>query len=505
MKNILKKIGLIAIIVGVLSPFVTFPNVNAATTPNGCQDYLNQYLFLDVTTGAALLNDYMEDEGKTNYATFLYTFPNTANINSSFQILNADEVLINSRTEMNNFYSNYTLLVNSEEDENLDSENIKRFGNWISYDEDVNVSSIIHGYWGVDDGNADTQKAYWKEVLVGNGALNTFQKFYDATIQKKLSDKGHDVREMFEQSFGGASLSNLSNTGNFSDANQVYSKNLEDFMEKIISDVNSGSENNSSYIKKYVLKNNDNDLFFNVNIKRKFVESEAKQLVYGYITTGSEYFAVTSKKDDYSGSNSYNGAKKVVEKYNDLLAADPTLTTMPDISELCLEADGCYTKKVNGSGDIDIFLYHTYYWPAVYNVEYRTCSQTSSNPKSWTLTYDRGVSAEEVVNVTNMPDSKTNITTTSFTLSDKKPERKDYVFKLWCTDKDGNGTCVEAGKTFENKEMTNKTLYAYWVKPGTENNEKQGVISYVLGFIGVGVIAYGLYYVINKKNLFKQI
>jgi len=185
-------------------------------------------------------------------------------------------------------------------------------------------------------------------------------------------------------------------------------------------------------------------------------------------------------------------------------------TNSNNASELCLESDGCYIVSAT-ENEIDVFLYQTYYWPALYNVEYRVynTSDTPSNDpdKEWTLTYDRGVTGDEVNNITKMPQPNpvSGIKTTKYTLSSTKPERKDYEFKSWCTDKDGKGTCVEAGKEFVNEKMEDDILYAYWVNPGTENNEKQGVISYVIGFIGVGLIAYGLYYVINKKDLFKQI
>ena len=46
MKNILKKIGLIGIIIGVLSPFITLPKVSATNNAN-CKYYLNQYMFLN--------------------------------------------------------------------------------------------------------------------------------------------------------------------------------------------------------------------------------------------------------------------------------------------------------------------------------------------------------------------------------------------------------------------------------------------------------------------------
>ena len=157
-------------------------------------------------------------------------------------------------------------------------------------------------------------------------------------------------------------------------------------------------------------------------------------------------------------------------------------------SNQCVASEGCYLVNNTSNSSVNIDVDKLYYWPALYNIEYKICKAVTP----WTLTYDRGVSSEEVVNVTNMPDKKTGITTNNVTLSSTIPTRKDYVFKAWCTEKDGKGECKEAGKVFEKKD-------------GTEENEKQGVMSYVIGFAGIGIITYGLYYVINKKNLFKQI
>ena len=55
--------------------------------------------------------------------------------------------------------------------------------------------------------------------------------------------------------------------------------------------------------------------------------------------------------------------------------------------------------------DIDINTRTYYYWPVIMNVEYSVCPINNNTPiSSWSLTYDRGVSAEEVNNVINMPD-----------------------------------------------------------------------------------------------------
>jgi len=281
--------------------------------------------------------------------------------------------------------------------------------------------------------------------------------------------------------------------------------NIEENEYKIILDSN--DETSTSYTKKYLLKNSNNELFFNVNIERTIESEEIEGFTYGYEKDG-KYYIISSNKDSFNGTKSYDGAMIYAENYKEARDNSTLESTGDDILNYCKESEGCYTIETTAN-QIDIMLYKTLYWPAVYEVEYKVCPVASSPTpsKSWTLTYDRGVTGEEVNKVQKMPspNPQPGITNSSVYVSTTKPEREGYEFSKWCTEMDGKGTCVESGKVFENKDMTDKKLYAYWVKPGTENNEKQGVMSYVLGFAGVGIIAYGLYYVINKKNLFKQI
>lgn len=479
MKNILKKIGLIAIIVGVLAPFITLPNVNAANET--CEYYLNQYLFLDVFTGSSIDSYQLgggKEIGKRNFTNFMYTFPELAS-GETLEIVKTGNVNLTRTSGIREYYNAYGLFYG--EDSVLDRwerMDIDIFGAWTEnasrYGEG-NITTLVHGIWahdGDDEEDREAQTSTWPE-------FDDAEDFESQTIQYAIENSDEDVE--LNTRLGGASLYESRSIQYFEIASRDYRHDVDAYMDLVISDYNSKSSSATSYTRNYLIEGSNNETYFNLNILREIDDNDLEKLDYGLVDANTNKVLSTTQ----------NG---ITDSYQALL-------NYKDNGNSCEGSHPCYL--VNGSFDININ--ESYYWPALYNIEYKVCSAASTPSASWTLTYDRGVSGDEVANVTSMPDNQSGLTTTSVTLSTKKPERKDYEFKSWCTEKDGKGTCVEAGKVFENKSMTNKTVYAYWVKPGTAPNEKQGVMSYVLGFAGVGIIACGLYYVINKKNLFKQI
>lgn len=72
MKNMLKKLGVIGIIVAILIPFTELPVVNAASD---CKNYLQNYLFIDTATGEEITDkDVYGGSGHINYAVFPKAF-----------------------------------------------------------------------------------------------------------------------------------------------------------------------------------------------------------------------------------------------------------------------------------------------------------------------------------------------------------------------------------------------------------------------------------------------
>lgn len=158
------------------------------------------------------------------------------------------------------------------------------------------------------------------------------------------------------------------------------------------------------------------------------------------------------------------------------------------------------TRKLNSSQLTDTEIDDgTYYWPVVLNVEYQTCEVTDQ----WAVEYDDNV---DDTSVTNLPSTQTATVGTDIKISTDKPSRSGYVFKKWCETSNGSGTCYNAGDTITSpSSATTVKLYAQWGESGAANNEKTGVVSYIIGFAAVGVVAGSIYLISKKKNLFKQI
>ena len=111
MKKLFKKIGIFAIIVGILSPFVSLPNVSAATD-DGCDHYLNQYFFLDVTSPDSW-EHYSDTNGYRTYTSFIYSFPNLAE-GQTLIIEKVQESTLTSSSNTEKLQEEYLALINDE-------------------------------------------------------------------------------------------------------------------------------------------------------------------------------------------------------------------------------------------------------------------------------------------------------------------------------------------------------------------------------------------------------
>jgi len=193
MKNILKKIGLIAIIVGVLSPFITLPNVNAATTSCDYHYHINQYLFLDVFTGSSIDTYEVEnlqstnEVGKRNFTNFIYTFPALAE-GETLSIVESGSVDLMNEQGFEDYYKAYKELIN------YNTENKRRqyplFGDWIERDyEFETITTLVHGRWAREDGFVDEEEvenSVWKP-------FKSESNFKNATIQNAIANSDENV------------------------------------------------------------------------------------------------------------------------------------------------------------------------------------------------------------------------------------------------------------------------------------------------------------------------
>lgn len=461
MKNILKKIGVLGLIIAVLSPFIDLPKVNAAT--DGCTNHLQYYLFLDANAfipegEKTFFEGYTSKKqsgGYQTYANFPYRFPDTS----------TNDVTIKSVKEYNfnsDNLSNISIIWDALKDVNkgltskeIDSEsgNILVTEPKLSGYEDTTI--ILHGEWSsFDAGGEPIDNGSWSDVDPSTGEERSIQKLLESDDLAKLTT-----------TFDPATYKN----NRFGLSNDTLNA---DYFQNIVDNGSSTWEDNSG---KYIALG----ITRTVDLSTDKIKEMLNEYVFGYYNDESSSYMVFSTTDP-SGDIS-----KVTNSYSAFI--DP---------------DGETYGVGNSATGIDFLTNQVYYWPAVLSVEYTSCPKTSS---TWAIKYDDNV---DDTSVTNMPEPITETADMgkSITVSSTIPKRDGYVFKGWCESKNGNGDCYEAGKTVASPSTaTTISLYAQWAKSGTADNPKQGVVSYIIGFAAVGVVAGGIYLISKKKNLFKQI
>ena len=405
MKNILKKLGVMGIIVAILIPFTELPVVNAASD---CKNYLQNYLFIDTATGEEITDkDVYGGSGHINYAVFPKAFAD-GNVKitkiSHTDVVNSEELsefrtmfkIIMAKAENNNstnptapFYDDFDkggVVFNDNFDNNYEKTTLLAHKSWASY----------------DSGGSPIFDSKWDTALENDCDGKTAPCF----VQKLINDFGKFASVVVTP----ATFKNNS----FSEENT----DLESFIQKY-----ANGESDSS------------DIAF--KITRKLSSKDIKDTNY--------------RNPDIEGENAY---------------------------------------KKQG-----------YYWPFVLNVEYQVCGAESAT-KTWDLEYNENTCDD----VTNMPSSKSNLELNKETdIDSRKPNCEGYTFKKWCINKDGSGDCYESGDKITSSTPQTITLFAQWGKAGNETQKPTGVVSYVIGFIAVGLVAGGIYLVAKKKNLFKQI
>lgn len=465
MKNMLKKIGVIGIIVAMLAPFFEMPVVKAAESQT-CSDHtVMQYYFLDVAYASEFEKQY-EGDGYKTYAIFQYTFPEL-NANQEIKILQTQLLNFNEDTSVNNsltidgFYGDVVRLYDSSDRKLSGSERIA--GNYETKEKsDYKVVKVLHGKWAKKNESSNTSN--W------NNIPNDADKFRKVVIQN------------FTNGSVSLNAAQYSSSRYFSDYS--YSGNdLVDYFTELTSDSNSN-----------FIYESDGNKYFALGILRKFSNSDISTLnqkTFGKKCESSDGYC-TGKVDV---GNYYAFSESDSEVVNSYSAFKKALAD-PDARE---RDTNYYVLNVNSSS-IDINTGEEYYWPAVLNVEYEVCTNTSER---WTLKYDGNTDDDSA---TGVPSSRTENVGTYINVDEKTPTRNGYVFKGWNTEKDGSGKSYTGGEKFESPDSADvKILFAQWGDASKGDQKKTGVVSYVIGFISVGIVASGIYLIAKKKNLFRQI
>ncbi len=460
MKNMLKKIGVIGIIIAMLAPFVEMPVAEAATQT--CSDHtVMQYYFADVTNGDSWKH-YTSSNGYTTYTIYPYLFPEETG--KTIKILNTQLLDIDTGSTtssengmtLNTFWSDVKLLQRS--DFQISGDEVS--GTYVSKDKsDYKVVKILHGIWGngKEDGSSYVS-VKWANIP------DDEEEFTSHTVQSVFgSDSGITVSS--------ARFLGLKSSNAFGSADET---NLNDYFKNLT------SSDNSEYIEEV----NGNKAFA-LRVNRKLDVSTLNSKNFGYKCESGSCGNTTYDDNYYAIFTQDKSGDTVKNSYSALISSDRE------------------TKIVAADDDsieVDINTVESYYWPAVLNVEYEVCTNTS---ETWTLKYD-GNTSDDSAN--NIPEKVQKSVGEDVEIDSKTPTRSGYTFKGWNTEKDGSGKTYNAGDKYESPDSSDViVLYAQWGDTSKGNQEKTGVASYIIGFISVGIVASGIYLIAKKKNLFKQI
>lgn len=461
MKNILKKIGVIGIIIAMLAPFIEMPVVKAATET--CTDHtVMQYYFADVTNGD-YWKQYTSTNGYTTYTIYPYLFPEESG--KTIKILNTQVLDIETGSTptsengmtLEKFWSDVKLLQRSDFQKSGDDLS----GTYVSKDKsNYRVVKILHGIWGRDiDGS-------YESVNWGNIPEDR-DKFLN-----------HTVQDIFKNNSGltisSARFLGLNKNNAFGAADET---NLADYFKNLT------SSDNNEYIGE-------------VNGKKVFALRVSRKLDVDTLNT--KHFGYECKTDDSCGAanvGKYAIFTTDTTSENDNKTIKESYTAMKNNSK-----SNPSPRKYASSDDVNIFTNEAYYWPAVLNVEYEVCTNTS---EQWTLKYD-GNTDDNSAN--NIPEKVQKNVGEDVEIDSKTPTRNGYTFKGWNTEKDGSGKTYNAGDKYESPDSADvRVLYAQWGDASKGEQKSTGVASYIIGFISVGIVAGGIYLIAKKKNLFKQI
>ena len=449
MKNILKRIGVLGIILAIIIPFLELPVANAEN--DDCKSYhLQNYLFLDVDS----LSSY--GDGYTTYALFTKNFAR-----GEVKILSIDKNLVNTASDGDKFWQLYAQTVAQT------AQFDKRTGNFAGYlfthqnsDKYDDVTTIAHAFWGKYTENGEPIQSGWQEVAA---------RLANSSNKKFLQNEGSLVFEQKNVTVKAANYDDFRFT-----SNNVYT-DLTEYLED--------------------MANDDEETYIPLEITRKFTTEQTSK-IYGVKFTDN-----TTKM--YEPDGTYASYLKCGETLKDSTKTfDDCLTDVTSGKTVEVYThEGLATDYSNES----TAAIH-YYWPYILSVEYCiTDENVVDDPieeDEWTLSYDLNVNDNSA---SNRPSSASAPYGETIEVSSTTPKRSGYKFLKWCTQSDGNGSCYTSGDDVKSPSNLDITLYAQWGSTEGGENKKTGVISYVIGFISVGAVAGGLYLLAKRKDLFRQI
>ncbi len=463
MKKLLKKIGVFGLIIALFAPFIELPTVNAA---EGCTNHLQNYLWLDMNyfnagtgTGKTFMEGYAQDAvsergvkigGYLTYTNFPYAFKSEDNYD--IKIRSVDNNNLMDTDSYKSYWTAFSKITASLATDELDP----KIGGTLVTEHKLNNyvddTILLHGVWARYGSEGKPEESNWKKNIK-DGDKNSLQKVIK-DIKEKKPEKASEADNLLKAMTIKFSAADFDN-------NIFYHEKISSLIEYFQKNVDEGYNVwGEGYIPLQIIRT--------LNLDTTDIKDLLNNFVFGE-KSGNSWVAFSTKSGE------------VKDSYSALIATTRETVTVNE-------------------EDIDFDTSKPYYWPAVLSVEYEACPLAKEN---WTLEYNGNVDDNSV---TNIPNKQTTDLGNDITVDSKKPSRADYTFTKWCENPNGSGQCYNAGDKVKSPDSAKTiTLFAQWGKGGTEDNKKTGVMSYVIGFISVGVIAGGIYLVAKKKNLFKQI
>ncbi len=523
MKNFMKKIGVFGLILALLAPYFT---INVKADESECTYHLVNYLFLDFNwfgdlgeskkKNTSWLEGYT-DKGYTTFANFIYSIPEGAEILSTEVNNLTGATGKDVSTEVGNFWTLYNL-VYSNVGSDLSYDNYSLDQAWRVNGEKGGIfvinskvsgsnysskyltdSVLLHGAWArlSEDGKPIIDEDGWAAISKGEGRSRSIQTI----LANKLSENRKNLTDINDFLVEIDPATYISTGKSYNDKFSLYDtrNNANGKVDLTAEYLNNVSKNLDAANDKDQVWFDGNDPYVPMAITRRFGSSDSS--LETFLNENNIIFGGTDSKGNYV----YTKKSLDTDSY-DLSEVNDSYTAWK-ASKTNEEGNKKYLNNLNLSEDVDFQEGQSYWWPAIFNVEYKTCYNGGSggitDPEQWGITYDSGVSDNSV---TNIPATQYEALGTDITISSDKPKKSGYTFKGWCTDNNGKGKCYNPGDNYPSPdESTLVTLIASWGKTGSADSEKTGVISYVIGFAALGAVAGVIYLINKKKNLFKQI
>ena len=501
MKKLFSKITILVLLVAMLIPYTSIQKVEAATEedcPSGTtpEYHTNYYFFLQAETPYGWTDSLAQYNGKIStsyYTSFLYNFPsdgskiifedqNFVKITEGNAQRNFDAGSKENRKTwtVGDYYTQTKALGMDSITSTLDGY-VFESNDTGNSDENRIVTYLFHGDWA----NLNESLAASKVTLPSKMDLNRLDMQSGGlnTTDEKINDL---VKSSILINKNDASLSNVS-----IGAAYLSSGNIElsiDEVQKSIVNYNNFKSNPNYHETKGGTVEYLDEIKHPVIHMAIHREYETKDIFVNNISLNKTSGVLNATYGNEAITLTYPETTADYIKYT-------TANSATDIASL----QKAIVMEDKNNDDRSWFLA-----PTLYQMSYKVCKSDGSEEGKVTLSYDANKPANVTAEAKNIPAAESKDKGSEFIISETKPELSGYKFKEWNISPKCDGQSYEPGYKIEKLE-NDTTLYACWGSTSGTNNGKTGVLTYTGLFAGIIALAGGSYYIMKKKNLFKQI